>query len=545
VASATSKQAPPTADPRRWRALSLLALVQFIIFLDATIVNVALPSIQKDLGFSDQTLTWVVSAYLITAGGLLLLGGRIADMVGRRRVFCIGAGLFAVASIIAGLAQNGGVLLFGRSMQGLAEALAAPAAMSMVALLFVDPKERAKAFGIWGGLAGLGSAAGVLLSGVLTDLASWRWVFLINIPLALIPMLLMPRLADESRAPVEGRRRPDWLGAILVTGGLVAILNAILAASRQSFNSAGVLVPLAIGVVALVLFVIVETRVAQPLVPLGFFANRVRATANLATVAIAASSAAVFFLVVLYGQNILGYSPLMSGLAWLPFCVAFMPGLFLSTMFITKLGPRITLAIGLAVSAIGVALFTRLDVDGSYVTHLLPAMIVTALGFGLTNPAMQNAAVHDVSEENAGLASGIVTTVLQMGGALGLTVFVSLALSHQQAEQAGGASLNEAITSGYNYAFAIAAIVLAIGAVAALVILRGARFRAPTPEQAGEAAAPAAPTPAVTESDAKKAPRKTAARSRAADADRKVPGPRSAASEDGATTRRPTKANRR
>ena len=467
------------ADPRRWRALTLLALVQFIIFLDATIVNVALPSIQRDLGLSESTLTWVVSAYLITAGGLLLVGGRLADMFGRRRVFCLGAGLFAVASITAGLAGNSGVLLTGRSLQGLAEALAAPAAMSMVALLFVDPKERAKAFGIWGGLAGLGSAAGVLLSGVLTDLVSWRWVFLINVPLALVPMLLLPKLADESRAPATGRRRPDLAGAVLVTGGLIAILNAILAAAREPFGSARVLVPLVIGVVALIAFVVVETRVEQPLVPLRFFANRVRATANVATVFIAASSAAVFFMVVLYGQNVLGYSPLRSGLAWLPFCVAFMPGLVLSTKLITKYGPRVALASGLAVSAIGVALFTRLSVDGSYLTELLPAMVVTALGFGMTNPAMQNAAVHEVSEADAGLGSGIVTTVLQMGGALGLTVFVAIALGHQGDRQAAGVTEQAAVTSGYTFAFMIAAIALAVGAVATLLLLRGVRVAAP------------------------------------------------------------------
>ncbi|MET8154473.1 MFS transporter [Actinoplanes sp. NPDC049668] len=464
--------------------------MQFIIFLDATIVNVALPSIQKDLGLADATLTWVVSAYLITAGGLLLVGGRLADMYGRRRVFCLGAGLFAVASITAGLAQNGGVLLAGRSLQGVAEALAAPAAMSMVALLFTDPKERAKAFGIWGGLAGLGSAAGVLLSGVLTDLVSWRWVFLINIPLALIPMLMLPKYADENKAPATGRRRLDLPGAVLVTGGLIAILNAILAAARNPLDSAQVLVPLGIGAVALIAFVIVESRVAQPLVPLRFFANRVRATANVATVFIAASSAAVFFMVVLYGQNVLGYSPLMSGLAWLPFCVAFMPGLFLSTQLMTRYGPRIALASGLAVSAVGVALFTRLSVDGSYLTELLPAMIVTALGFGMTNPAMQNAAVHDVSEADAGLGSGIVTTVLQLGGALGLTVFVALALSYQQNEQAAGAADAAAVTSGYTFAFMIAAIALAVGSVASMLLLRGVRAEAP-------AAPPAPSTPEV------------------------------------------------
>jgi EmrB/QacA subfamily drug resistance transporter len=480
------------ADPRRWRALSVLALVQFIIFLDATIVNVALPSIQDDLGFSSAGLAWVVNGYLITAGGLLLLGGRIADMFGRRRMFCAGATLFAVASLTAGLAPNAPTLLAGRFAQGLAEALAAPAAMSMVALLFTSPAERAKAFGIWGGLAGLGSISGVVLSGVLTDLASWRWVFLINIPLALVPALVLPKLADESRA--DGRRRPDWIAAVLVTGGLIAVIDGVLAAARHAWGEPRVLVPLIGGLVALAVFVTVERRREEPLIPLRFFAHRVRLTGNVATVFIAGTSAAVFFLVVLYTQNVLGYTPLQSGLAWVPFCIAFMPGLFLSTKLITTLGPRGTLAIGLLISAIGVLLLARLPVGGSFVTDLLPATVVTALGFGMTNPAMQNTAVHDVSEADAGLGSGVTTTVLQMGGALGLTVFVTIALRHAQGEAAGGAEALAATTAGYRLTFLVAGIALVIGSVATFLLLRGVR---PDAAETGPAAPEAAEASAV------------------------------------------------
>ncbi|TQF01914.1 MFS transporter [Kitasatospora acidiphila] len=457
-------------DPRRWKALGALALVQFVIFLDATIVNVALPSIRRDLGFSEGGLAWVVNGYLLAAGGLLLLGGRLSDLLGRRRMFSLGAALFAVASLTAALAQNPAMLIASRFAQGTGEALAAPAAMSMVALLFTDEKERAKAFGIWGGLAGLGAAAGVLLSGVLTDLLSWHWVFFIGIPPCVASVLLVFRLVPESRVP-ESRRRS--LGsALLLTAGLVAVIDGLLGATDHAWTSAAVLGPVAAGVVALAVFLAVQARSAAPLIPLGFFTSRTRATGYAAQLFMATATAAMFFLIVLYMQDTLHYSPLRSGLSWLPFTVAFMPGLVFSTKTMPKLGYRGELAIGLAVIAAGMFLFSRLGPDSSFLTGLLPAMALAAFGSGVVAPAMQVVALHGVSDADAGLGSGVLTTVQQVSQALGLSAIVAIGFSHQRSLLKAGISAASANTQGRQLALEIATVVLLVGSVACLALLR-------------------------------------------------------------------------
>ncbi len=464
---------PATAggpDPRRWKALCVLAIVQLMILLDATVVNVALPSIKRDLTFTESGLTWVVSAYLLAAGGSLLLGGKVADIAGRRRTFVVGTALFAVASIVAGAAQTPTMLIVGRVLQGLAEGVAAPAALSMVALMFTDEAERAKAFSIWGSLAGLGSTLGVLLSGVLTDLLSWRWIFFINIVFVVAALTLIRMVVDESRA--AQRPRLDLPGAALVTLGLVALMQAILTAASQPWSSAAVLVPLFVGLALMTAFVLVEMRASQPLLPLRFFGERTRTTGYVTVVVNASTSAAVFFLLVLYMQNVLGYSPLQAGLAWLPFCLAFMPGLFVSMSMMTKIGVRPTLATGLLVSAAGVALMSRVPVHASYLVDLLPAMIVTSVGFAITAPAMQNAATHALTGEDAGLGAGVVTTVQQLGQALGLTLFVAAALATERLRAGSGVPAAEATTAGYRTAFLVAAGVLVAGAIAAPLILR-------------------------------------------------------------------------
>ncbi|PPK63146.1 MFS transporter [Actinokineospora auranticolor] len=473
MAHLESTSAAPPADPRRWRALAVLALVQFIIFLDVTIVNVALPSIQADLGFTADGLTWVVNGYLLAAGGLLLLGGRLADIVGRRRMFCAGAALFAASSLLAATAQNQEMLIAGRFAQGIAEAIAAPAAMSLVALLFTDPGERGKAFAIWGGLAGLGSAAGVLLSGVLTEFASWRWVFYVNVPLAVIPLLIAPKLLSESR--MAGARKPSWISAILATGGLVAIIQGVLSAATHPFGSGPVLWPLVGGVAALLLFLVIQAKSENPLVPLRFFANRTRVTGNVSVVFLAGSTAAMFFLVVLYMQEVLHYSPLQAGLAWLPFCVVFVPGLTMATKLLPRVGPRGTLAAGLLVAAAGVLTLTWAPVDGSYWLNLLPAFVLIGFGGGLANPAVQTAALADVSQEDAGLGSGVLTTIQQLGQALGLTAIVAVALTHTASLVAGGTAAAEATTGGYRLAFLVSGIVLVVGAALAVVLLPSAK----------------------------------------------------------------------
>ncbi|MBS1697005.1 MAG: MFS transporter [Actinobacteria bacterium] len=459
--------------------MTALALVQFIIYADATIVNVALPTIQRDLGFTSDTLVWVVNCYLLAAGGLLLLGGRLGDRFGHRRVFLLGAAGFAIASLIAGLAPNGAVLLVGRVVQGVSEGLAAPAGLALVALLFPDPGERGKAFGVWSGLSGLGAAAGVLLSGVFTDLLTWRLIFFLNVPLAIIALLTVPRLVAPDRA-ASTRQRLDWTGAVLITGGLFAVLYGILGVSTSGWASAQVLVPLAVGVAAMIGFLIVQMRVSEPLIPLRFVSNRVRATAYLVVIVLGGATAGLFFMVVLYLQDILGYTPLQSGLAWLPYTGAFLAGILLSIRLAPRWGARWTILTGLVLAGAGMFLLSLIGVDGSFLTDVLPATVLIGFGIGFANPAVQQAGMNGVSEKDAGLGSGLFTTLLQLSGAIGLSALISIALTTtHQATTAGPA----ATVAGYNAAFLVATIALVCAAVAALVLLPRTASTRDTPSE--------------------------------------------------------------
>lgn len=447
----------------------MLALVQFIVFLDATIVNVALPSIQHDLHFSPTGLTWVVNGYLLAAGGLLLLGGRLADIFGRRRIFMLGASLFAVSSLTAALSTNQEVLIASRFAQGIAEALAAPAALSLVALMFSDNAERNKAFGIWGGLAGLGSAAGVVLSGVLTDIASWRWVFYVTIPLAVIPLLFTRKLIDESK--MDGAKRPDWVSAILATVSMVAIIQGILSLGSKPFGSVDVLLPLVGGIAVLGIFIGIQAKSANPLLPLGFLKHKTRITGSISMTFLNSTTAAMFFLLVLYMQDVLHYTPLQNGLAWLPFCVAFMAGLQFSMKLLPKVGARGALATGLLIAGIGVLPLAFIPVDGSFWINLVPAMVIIAVGGGMAFPAIQTAALSDVSMQDAGLGSGILTTLGQLGQALGLATLVAIAINHTSDLVSTGTSAVDAAVGGYKLAFVITGILLVIGAAVTYALL--------------------------------------------------------------------------
>ncbi|MEO3785216.1 MFS transporter [Actinocorallia sp. B10E7] len=472
-------EVPP--NPLRWKALAVLALVQFLVFTDGTIVNVALPSIQEDLDLDQSALTWVVNGYLLAAGGLLLLGGRLADLAGRRAVFMAGATLFAAASLAAALAPSAEVLVAARFAQGVGEALAVPSAMSLVALLFSDDAERAKAFGIWGGLAGLGSTAGVLLGGVLTDLVSWHWIFYVNVPLALFSVAMVPRLVRESRMPSGAR--PDWASAILVTGGLVAVIQGVLSIAEHSFTSVNVLGPLLGGLAAVAAFVVLQAKVANPLVPLGFFRHRVRVTGNVAMVFLSSSTAAMFFLTVVYVQRTLGFTPLQSGLAWLPFIATFMVGLTVTMNLLPKIGPRWLISGALLLAGIGMLLLTRIPVDGSYPVDLLVPLLLIGLGGGAATPATQVAALTDVSGQDAGLGSGVITTVLQLGQALGLATIVTVATAY--AHDRGDTV--EAATRGDQIAFLIAGAVLVAGSLVVALLLRSAKSPAAAPAAGDEA----------------------------------------------------------
>lgn len=461
-------EAAAAPNPLRWKALIGLALVQFIIFLDATNVNVALPSIQQDLKLSQSELTWVVNAYLIAAGGLLLLCGRLGDLIGRRRVFVAGATLLAVATLTAALSTSAEMLIGSRFAQGVGEALAAPAALSMVALLFPDQKERAKALGIWGGLAGLGAASGVLLSGILTDLASWHWIFYIGVLPCVISVLMTLRLVPESKNTQVGR--PSWLSAVLLTGGMIAIVHGLLSGITDPWSDPAVFGPLVGGILAIVVFAVIQLRSKTPLIPLQFFTSRLRLTGYAGQAFMAISTSAMFFLVVLWMQQTANYSPLKSGLAWLPYTILFIPGLIVSTRLMSVVGSRVLLSAGLFVIGVGIFLFSLLGQNGGFVTGLLPGMALAAFGSGLAAPALQLSALDDVSPQNAGLGSGVLTSIQQIFQSLGLSVIVTIGLSHQRGLLESGTNPASATEQGRSLSFVVAGIVLAVGAIICFAI---------------------------------------------------------------------------
>lgn len=451
-------------DPRRWRALAVLAFVQFMFVLDLTIVNIALPKIKDDLEFGPAGLAWVVNAYALMAGGLLLFGGRLSDLLGRRRVFLAGVALFAIASLICGLAWQPGMLIAGRFGQGVGEALAAPAGLAIIVLLFTNARERANAIGIWVGLGAVGGTAGVVLSGVINDLASWRWIFLINIPIAAFALIAVPRLVEAGRALLDMRsERPDWLGAVCLTGGMLLLVYGLLAAG-QAAGSAQVVLPVGAGLLLLVSFVVVERRVARPLVPLSFFANRTRMTAAATTLLFASAFFAMFFLLTLYMQEVLGWSPLKTGLAYLPYGLLIIAGGALASLLVPRLGVRVLLAAGCGIGAIGLFMLSLISTDGTYFRDVLPGSLLLGFGAGVTFPMLGSASVHQVSEDNAGLASGVQTAMTQAGGALGLAVLVAVAVIYADGQIAAGVSRRAAETAGYGTALRAGAVLMLVAA---------------------------------------------------------------------------------
>jgi EmrB/QacA subfamily drug resistance transporter len=457
----------PTLDPRRWKALGVIALVQFMLVLDITVVNVALPHIQTDLHFSRAGLAWVVDGYVLTAGGLLLLGGRLGDLLGRRRMFIGGVLLFAVASAASGAAVDPAMLVASRFVQGMGEAIASPAAFGLVALLFTQPKERAKAIGIFGGVAGLGGTLGPVISGVLISVASWRWIFFVNIPIGIFAAVVTLRLVSESRADrvVDASRRPDFAGAILGTAGLVGIVYGFIAAGNHPWGSTQVVSSLGLGAVALLAFVARERSATDPLVPHGFLANRTRVSANVANLFFASVFFTVFYLLTLYLQQVEHYSTIETGLAYLPFGVVIGLGIAVSSALITRVGLKPLLFAGSLFVAAGVLLLSRISVHGSYVSQTLPALVVMAFGSGLSFAAFGNASMHDVSGQDASLAAGVQSTSQQVGGAVGLAVLATLALRHATASIAHGAAAAGAYTQGTVLAFKFGSVVALVGAV--------------------------------------------------------------------------------
>ncbi|KAA1415268.1 MFS transporter [Nocardioides humilatus] len=480
------------SDPRRWKALGVLGLIQFMLILDVTVVNVALPDIQKDLHFSETGLAWVVNGYVLMAGGLLLLGGRLADMIGRKKVFLLGVILFGAASAACGAAVNAEMLVFARFAQGMGEALAAPASLGLIALMFPDPQERIKALGIWGGIAGLGGTSGTVISGFLTELADWRWIFYINLPVAAFALIVVPRLVSESRMERESQHRPDVAGAFTGTAGLIAIVYGLLEAVDHGWGSSNVLVPLLGGLVLIALMVFIESRATDPLIPLSFFRNRTRVVTNFVTLFFAAGFFSYFFLLTLFEQQVLGYSPIEGGLSYLPLGLTIGAGIGFSTAMMPRLGVRTILTAGFLLCAAGLALTSMVSTDTEYVSGILPGMLLLAFGSGISFPAYGNASLHEVTGQDSSLASGVQNAMQQVGGALGLATIVTIALTHAQHQIEDGVLPPEAFTDGFALGWRVAVALLLLGGVLVALLLENV-LAVPRNPLAEEVAAEAGP----------------------------------------------------
>jgi EmrB/QacA subfamily drug resistance transporter len=462
-----------TTDSRtRWLALYVLCLASLMIVLDATIVNVALPSIREDLGFSESSLAWVVNAYLLTYGGCLLLGGRLGDLYGHRRLFLAGISVFTLASLACGLATTQGFLIGARTVQGVGGAVASAVALSLMMTLFREPAEQAKAMGIFGFVAAGGGSIGVLLGGILTNFLDWHWIFLVNLPIGVLVVLLSFRLLPRGGGGrTEGGL--DIAGAVTVTAALMLAVYGIVNGNEKGWTSVQTLGVLGAAVALLALFLVIESRVTAPLMPLRLFRLRNLATANAVGVLWAAAMFAWFFLSALYLQLVLGYTPLQVGLAFLPANLimgAFSIGL--SAKLVMRFGTRRPLGVGLALAAAGLALFVRAPVDGSFVVDVLPSMILLGFGAGMAFNPVLLAAMSDVDPSEAGLASGFVNTSFMMGGALGLAVLASLAASRTSTLEASGEGTLAALTGGYHAAFAVGALFAVAAAVIGVTLLR-------------------------------------------------------------------------
>jgi EmrB/QacA subfamily drug resistance transporter len=455
------------ADNRtRWLALIVLCLGDLMIVLDVTIVGVALPSIREDLGFSEESLAWVVNAYLLTFGGFLLLGGRLGDLLGHRRMFLTGIGLFTVASVACGLAGSQAMLVAARAVQGIGGAIVSAVALSLIITLFTEPAERAKAMGVFGFVASGGGSIGVLLGGVLTDTLDWHWIFLVNVPVGIAVFALTLVLLPASRGQAGGRL--DIAGAATVTAASMVAVYAIVNGNEVGWATPRTLGLLALAATLLGVFAAIESRASTPLVPLGLFRLRNLAISNVVGVLWAAAMFAWFFLSALYLQLVLGYSPLQVGLAFLPGNVIMgLLSLGLSAKIVMRFGIRLPLAAGLGTAAVGLLLFARAPVDGSFVVDVLPGMILLGVGAGIAFNPVLLAAMGDVEPSEAGLASGVVNTSFMMGGALGLAVLASIAASRTDTLLASGEGAVEALNGGYRVAFlagaAFAALAAAIG----------------------------------------------------------------------------------
>jgi EmrB/QacA subfamily drug resistance transporter len=457
---------------RRWTALILLCFAQFIVVLDASIVNVALPSIGEALSFSESNLAWVVNAYVIAFGGFLLLGGRAADLLGRRRVFMTGLAVVGIASLAAGFAETQGQLIAARAAQGLGAAIVSPAALSIITTLFQDGSERNKALGVWGAVAGSAGAAGVLLGGILTDGLGWEWVLWVNVPVAAIALGFTPGLIPESRSESETRHF-DAAGAISITAGLSLLAYAFLDASESGWGSTKIIALLAGAAALIAIFVAIELRSKAPLVPFRIFRLRTLTGANVVGLLLGASLFSMFYFISLYMQQVLGYSAIEAGLAYLPLAVTIIVAAGIGGQLVTRFGFKPILATGMMFVAVGLVYWSQVSVGGGFFSDILGPSLLAAMGLGFGFVTSTIAAVAGVGDREQGLASGLINTSQQIGGALGLAVLSTIANSRTEDVMAtGGSTLPNALTEGFQAAFLGGAVIGVLGVIATLVLIR-------------------------------------------------------------------------
>jgi EmrB/QacA subfamily drug resistance transporter len=459
-----------TTDRRKWLALALLSAVQFMVVLDIAIVNVALPSIQVDLGFSQENLQWVISAYALAFGGLLLLGGRLADLLGRRRIFLVGVVVFTGASLLAGLAWSESSLIGARVLQGIGAAIISPAALSILSTTFTEGKDRNTALGVWGAVGGFGAAAGVLLGGLLTDALSWEWIFFVNIPVGVAAFVLAPVLLAESRdARVQ---HFDAAGAALVTVGLSSLVYAITQAGQEGWLSGSTLGFGAAALVLLTSFVRWELRQDEPLMRFGILRTSTVAGANVAGLILGTALFSMFLMLTLYMQQVLGYSAMKSGVAYLAVAGTAILWSAVAAQLVNRIGVKPVLLVGMVSLTAGLLFFTQVSVDGSYLGDLLPGFLLTGLGIGFSFVPISIAALAGVQPAEAGLASGLFNTSQQIGGALGIAALSTIATSRTESAVESGSALPVALVDGFSAAFTGGVVVAALGIIAALVLIR-------------------------------------------------------------------------
>ena len=492
---ANAGEATSQLDPLRWKALLVIGIAQLMVVLDASIVNLALPSAKADLGIADADQQWVVTAYALAFGGFLLLGGRIADYIGRKRAFIIGLLGFAAASAIGGIAPTAGALFGARALLGVFAALLAPAALALITVTFHLPKERARAFGVYGAIAGGGAALGLLLGGVLTEFFSWRWCLLVNVPIAIVAAVLAVPYVRESRA--EGKPDYDVFGAITVTVGLVALVYGFTKAAPRGLTDTAhwtdpsTLVWFALALVMLVSFFVIENRVSSPLVPMRVLLDRNRGGSYLAQLIVGIGLFAMFLFLGLYLQVVKGYTPIVAGFAFLPFSAGIIVGAGIASQLLPRVGPKPLMVPGLLVAASGLAFLSLLEPDSSYVTHVLPGMILISLGMAFTFIPVSTTALHGIGKLDAGVGSALLNTSQQVGGAVGTALLNTVAVAASTAYLAANSSLGEsavpaALTEGYTRAFLAGSGFLVVAAIVSATMITIGKDAAKEDDEADE-----------------------------------------------------------